>query len=163
MELKPRFEYRYSGSVDALETQLSAALSRPDASCTGGIREGFLELSLRSKRPPFWAPQLRARLIKRESDTLIRGRFAPKPETWTFFMAVYAAVVFSTGIGAVYGFSQYSLGHEAWALWSIPIGIVLVAFVWLGARLGQGLGADGMQMLTSFVHESLGSADPARD
>jgi hypothetical protein len=155
VELKPRFEYHFDGSQALLEARLEEALSRPEAGCKGGIREGFLELAVRNEHPPFWAPQLRARIVAEGAQTLVRGRFAPKPQTWTFFIAVYAAVVFSTGVGAVFGFSQYSLGHDAWALWSVPIGALLVAFVWLGARLGQGLGASDMATLTAFVRESL--------
>jgi uncharacterized membrane protein YfcA len=63
--------------------------------------------------------------------------------------------VFSTGVGAVFGFAQYSLGHDAWALWSVPIGVALVACVWAGARLGQSLGADNMQTLANFVRDAL--------
>jgi hypothetical protein len=155
VELKPRFEYRYEGKAEHLELGLAEAVSRPEATCKGGIREGFLELVLNVKHPPFWAPQLRARIIPEESHTLIRGRFAPKPETWTFFIAVYAAVVFSTGVGAVFGFSQFSLGRSPWALWSLPIGALLVGCVWAFARIGQGLSAKDMQTLATFVRDSL--------
>ncbi len=161
MELKPKFEYRFEGSVEDLESRLSQVVSQPEARCKGGIREGFLELSINTKHPPFWAPQLRARVFSEDSHTCIRGRFAPKPETWTLFVAVYAATLFSTGVGAVFGLSQYSLGHAAWALWSIPIGIALVSCVWLGARLGQQLGADDMKTLGNFVRACSPSGDAA--
>ena len=155
MELKPRFEYRFTGTPEEVEQRIALAVDRPDQSCRGGFREGYLELSLNLKNPPFWAPQLRARLTAEGPHAFIRGRFAPKPETWTFFVAVYAAVVFSTGVGAVFGFSQYSLGHDAWALWSVPVGIALVACVWTGARLGQSLGANDMKTLANFVRDAL--------
>jgi hypothetical protein len=158
VELKPSFEYRFDGSQAELESTFSDAIGRPDASCIGGIREGFLELSTNARHPPFWAPQLRATVRQHDSHTLIEGRFAPKPETWTLFVAVYAAVIFSTGVGAVFGFSQYSLGHDAWALWSLPLGAVSISCVWLGARLGQSLGAEDMETITNFVKESLSDA-----
>jgi hypothetical protein len=155
LELKPRFEYRFAGSPEEVERRIARAVDRPEQSCKGGIRDGHLELSPNLKSPPFWTPQLRAQLTADGPHTFIRGRFAPKPETWTFFVAVYAAVVFTTGVGAVFGYSQYSLGHDAWALWSVPVGLVLVACVWMGARLGQSLGASDMETLANFVRDCL--------
>jgi hypothetical protein len=155
VELKPRFQHRFNGAKESAEEKIEEALQRPESICRGGIREGFLVLSVRDERPHFWSPQLRARILDEDPSTLIRGRFAPKPDTWTMFIAIYAAVVFSTGVGAVFGLAQLSLGSDPWALWSIPVGLALVGCVWLGARLGQELGAEDMQTLSTFVRETL--------
>ncbi len=157
MQLRPSFRYRCSGTAAEGLARLQSAMQEDEATCRGKIREGKLELIVDDPHPHFWAPELRARIYDEEGDLVVKGYFAPKPDTWTMFLAIYAATVFSTGVGTVFGFAQWQLGHSAWALWSLPVGLFAVACVWLGARLGHELGSEDMQTLRSFVEENVGS------
>ncbi len=135
--------------------RLREALHEPDSPCRGRVREGRLELIVNDEKPHFWAPELRARIYEEDEEAVIRGHFAPKPDTWTMFLAIYAATIFSTGVGTVFGLAQWQLGSSPWALWALPLGTMAVGCVWLGARLGQQLGSDNMDTLRNFVEDTL--------
>ncbi len=151
MQLRPSFRYSCPGTAATAMERLSVAMSEDGASCRGRVREGRVELIVADEHSHFWAPELRARIYDEDESFVVKGYFAPKPDTWTMFLAIYAATVFSTGVGTVFGFAQWQLGHSPWAMWSLPIGLVAVASVWLGARLGQQLGAGDMETLGQFV------------
>ena len=159
MQLRPSYRYQCSEDVESATQKLRDALHEPSATCRGRIREGRIELVVDDARPHFWAPELRARIHDDDSGTVILGHFAPKPDTWTMFLAIYAATIFSTGVGTVFGLAQWQLGKLPWALWSLPIGIGAVACVWISARIGQTLGADNMNTLRRFIEENLSHSD----
>jgi len=154
--LRPLFLQRSNASAEAVTAALGEALRSEDASCTGRIREGRIEVVVRDEAPHFWAPELRARIVEDEDSTRIEGYFAPKADTWTMFVAIYAATVFSTGIGVVFGLAQWQLGSSPWALWSLPVGAFAIFCVRLGAHIGQRWGADNIQTLRDFIKDSVG-------
>ncbi len=141
--------------------QLREAMSEPGAPCRGRVREGRVELLVADENPHFWAPEMRARIYDEGAEFVVKGYFAPKPDTWTMFLAIYAATIFSTGVGTVFGFAQWQLHHTPWALWSLPLGLVAIVCVWLGARMGQQLGARDMDTLQEFMKEAVEPAKKA--
>lgn len=159
MQLRPTYQSKQSGDPEGVIARMRAALDTPGAVCRGRVRAGRLEIAVHDAKPPFWAPELRARIYQDGDQTLIRGRFAPKPETWTMFLAIYAATIFSTGISTVFGLAQWQLGSSPWALWALPIGVAAICSVWLGARMGQRLGANDMETIRTFIRHALASGD----
>ena len=161
MQLRPSFRYQCTGGAESVATRIADALKLPGAPCRGRVRDGRLELVVNVEDPHFWAPEMRARIFEEGPQTIVQGHFAPKPETWTMFLAIYAATLFSTGIGGVFGLAQWQLGSSPWALWTVPAGLAAIGMVWLGARLGQRLGADNMQTLQTFVEQVLSAESAA--
>ncbi len=159
MQLRPSFQHQSAQSMSDAERRLADALTSPETTCHGRIRDGRLELTVVSDDPAFWAPELRAQLTEQAGNTIVKGYYSPKTETWTLFLAIYALTVFSTGVGTVFGLAQWQLGSPAWALWSLPIGVFAVACVWLGARIGQQLGSDDMRTIEAFIRTTLTTAE----
>jgi len=155
MQLRPSYQYQSSRDAEDVTERLREALHEQNAPCRGRVREGRVELIVNDEKPHFWAPELRARIYEEGERAVIRGHFAPKPDTWTMFLAIYAATIFSTGVGTVFGLAQWQLGSSPWALWTLPLGLAGVCGVWLAARMGQTLGADNMATLQRFIEDTL--------
>jgi len=51
--------------------------------------------------------------------------------------------------------SQSTLGMPAWGFLGVPVALALAAFTYGAAFIGQGLGAEEMYVLRSFVDEAL--------
>lgn len=158
MELRPQYHQEFSLAAEDAIARLSFALKQEASPVRGRVVGNKVEIMC-SGDTHFWSPELRGRILEHgDGQSRLRSRFTPHQNTWTMFLAIYAGVIFSTGIGATFGLAQLTLKHNAWALWSIPIGIILIALVWLGARIGQSLGSDEMQVLKDFVRDSIANS-----
>ena len=93
------------------------------------------------------------RLDHEKVGSSIFGRFAPKPEVWTFFMFLYVLVAFLALFGAVFGYVQWASNEPPWGLWAVWIGIPLLGLLHLASYVGQRLGKDQMEELRSRLDE----------
>jgi hypothetical protein len=92
-----------------------------------------------------------------EEGSRLRARIGPHPHVWTLFVGLHAFVGFSGLGGVMYGLSQWTAGESPWALWALPLMLVLHAFIAGAAFIGQGLGADQTYQLRSFMDDVLAS------
>lgn len=111
----------------------------------------------------FWSPVLNIEIREEEDETSLHGRFSPEPNIWTGFMAIYGVLVLIALIGAVVGLSQLSLGGSAWGLMLVPATAVMGAFIYGAAFIGQGLSAEQMYEMRSFVDDVIESCDSCED
>jgi uncharacterized iron-regulated membrane protein len=101
-------------------------------------------------RRSYLSPTLNLETAEEGGRQLI-GRFHPHPNVWTGFMALFG-IIAMLGIGGVmYGFAQMTVDQRPWGLWAGPIAAALIAFVYGAAFIGQGLSADEMHEMRSFV------------
>jgi hypothetical protein len=88
------------------------------------------------------------------SETLC-GRFSPHPNVWTGFLTLYATLFMGGVFGLIFGFSQWSLSMTPWGLVGVPVALALAAFTYGAAFIGQGLGAEEMYTIRSFVDDAM--------
>jgi hypothetical protein len=95
----------------------------------------------------FWSPHLSVYLSDQETGTQIFGRFSPRPEIWTMFMAIYAVAAGCGFVAAIYGYCQWFMGQSPWALLLVPVCLSIIVLLHIGSLFGQSLSADQMQLL----------------
>ncbi len=78
-----------------------------------------------------------------------RGRFAPRPDLWTFIIFVYFVMAFLMLFGASFGYVQWTMDDWPWGLLALPIGAVVIASLHVASRIGQRLGDEQMRQLRS--------------
>ena len=121
-----------------------------------------LELTLCGERVRFWSPQLACLVLEKPGGgTLIKARFGPHPHVWGLYLAGYAAGIMLTLGLLVLGCVQLWLNQSAWALWCVPIAMLITALTYGAAYVGQGLGASQMYYLRHHLEAMLKGASSA--
>ena len=153
--MRPRFEMVVPEPPAQTLQRLHDVLRRADGPCTGSILGRHVRLRIREEHRHFWTPQLDVEVEAREDGSLVRGLFGPHPDIWTFFIATYAVMTFCGITGLIFGLVQWSLGWTPWALWSVPIAVLMIGSVYGVALIGQRLGHDQMVQLRAFLNQSI--------
>ena len=96
-----------------------------------------------------WSPYLSVQVEARQRGSLLRGRFGPHPEVWTFYMFLSSALGFLALIGLILGFVQWQSGMDAWGFWATFLGMPGLAILYLISAVGQKLSAHQMDELKS--------------
>ncbi|TWT94608.1 hypothetical protein [Stieleria varia] len=103
----------------------------------------------------FWSPHLSVQVSDVETGSQALGRFSPRPEIWTMFMAIYA-VVATVGFGAaILGYVQWFLGSTPWAIALLPLGFIVIAALHMASLIGQSLSSDQMDLLRGRLDETI--------
>lgn len=156
--MRPRFELRFPGSIDALRDALDDDL-RKTSLCEGEVFRSNAALWLPEDKRSLWSPYLNLTFESDEeqpSVTLVHARFSPHPNVWTFFIAVYFAIAL-IGVGfSVYGMVAWSLEGNPWWLLGAPASALTIAFVFGASLIGQGLSASEMHDLRHVVEHACG-------
>jgi hypothetical protein len=155
MAIRPRMRptFEIPMKVDGTRTlaRLRARLERDGGRVTGQVVGSHAYLQVRPERQTLLSPHLDLKLRERDGRIVLHGRFGPRPNVWTGFMAVYG-VLFLAGVGGlVLGWAQTSVAEYPWGFWLAPAAAATIAFVYGAAVIGQGLTQDEMYLLRSFV------------
>ena len=89
----------------------------------------------------------------RNAGTMVSTRVGPHPHVWTLFLALHTVKAFLGRAGPMYGLSQWMMDGPAWGLLSLPAALCLHAFVAGSAFVRQGLSADHVYRLRTFVDD----------
>jgi hypothetical protein len=131
---------------------MKAALARPGAPVTAIIVPSQVELRLPEAQQRLLTPVLH--VVCRADDAgahTMYARFSPHPHVWMLVVAVYFALA-CVGLGGLsWGMAQSILGGPLWAYALAPIAIALGGFVHGAVLIGQGLEAEHMHVLRSFL------------
>ena len=95
----------------------------------------------------FWSPHLSVQISDTDTGSQLFGRFSPRPEVWTMFMAIYAVVTIAIFAALIYGYVQWFLGESPWALAIVPAGVLIIGGLHLASLIGQSLSSDQMDLL----------------
>lgn len=157
--MRPMFVLPLPVAGDAVVQQIRRRLREPKARVEGAVLSAGAELTTAQSERHFWSPCLSVEVARDDEGAwVLSGRFAPEPNVWILFLGVYG-IVGMAGLGAfVYGLSQWMVGESPWALAGVPAALALVAFTYGAAFIGQGLGAEEMYRLRSFVDDCIESA-----
>lgn len=164
---RPRFDLEYSAAPLELIAQVEQRASELNtvhlsvfvdggAAADAVQRVHKLELTLRGERVRFWSPQLSCLLAETPTGgTHIKARFGPHPHVWGLYLAGYATGILLTLGFLVLGCVQLWLEQSAWAVWCVPIAMLITALTYGAAYVGQGLGAGQMYDLRRHLEALL--------
>jgi len=155
LRLRPRFRKKIELPSEEVKERIHASIKNNSALCTGKIVDNHIILKIPTAQQHYWSPQLTLELEKDNNATLLRGLFGPKPGVWTMFVFFYSAVGFLTLMGLIFGLSQMMLKMDAYGLWSVPVGAVLLLGLFILSKIGQGLGQEQMHQLNTIVTNAL--------
>jgi len=114
-----------------------------------------IDLRIEESRTRLWSPRLTVHVEDAPEGSLLRCRFAPRPEIWTGFMFLYSFCVFAILFGATLGYVQQVSNETPWGYWAIPAGLLVIAGIHLAGYWGQRLAADQMTELRQRLDELL--------
>jgi hypothetical protein len=160
LRMRPRFKRVLSISPDQVLRLLSDALESTRV-VSGRVYRRSAVFKVPAEVRHFWSPQLHLAVESHDGEAEIVGRFSPHPTVWSFFIALYVAIAFGGTMGVTFGFSQWTLGTNPYALWAGPVAITLAVLVYVAARVGQHLGRDQMNLLFEFLGTTLGTSQGA--
>lgn len=155
-ELRPRFILKSNLSIDQITSSISNQLSE-DITVNGSVDKKYAILKIPSNNQHYWSPELQVHLEKDEDseDTIIRCLVGPKQTVWSMFMFSYIAIAAITLFVGMYGLIQLQLGHSNYAVYVIPIGILILPSIYTFSKIGQKTGRDQMLHLISFLYHSI--------
>ncbi|MCK5104940.1 MAG: hypothetical protein KAR17_19090 [Cyclobacteriaceae bacterium] len=155
LRIRPRFRKEVSDAPEIVKDKIKTALESNSANCTGKIVDNHVIFKIPVSQQHYWSPQLTLDLEPKNSGSLIRGLYGPKPGVWTMFVFFYSAIGFLTMMGLIFGLSQMTLKMDPYGLWSVPIGGILLIGLFVISKIGQRLGQEQMQQLKDFLDDSL--------
>lgn len=164
--LRPVFVRPMAGApsrfLDALRQALDRSSGQP-GECRGKVFANGAILRLCDAECRVWSPALHLAVEGRGDGDgggstgnggdgwQLHGTFSPSSPVWTAFVAIYLGLA-CVGIGtACWGGAQLIMNETPWAFVGVPITLALAAFTYGAAFIGQGLGAEDMYALRSFV------------
>ena len=103
------------------------------------------------ERRSLLSPHLELELREGEEGIVLHGRFSPRPNVWTGFMALFFFLGMLGLCGLIYGLAQLMLAGPIWTMWSAPVSLALIAFIYGAAFIGQGLSTDEMFEIRAFI------------
>lgn len=156
LRIRPRFKKVVELPSDQIKVMIHEHLKRSPEVCKGEIVDHHVILKIPKKDQHYWSPQLSLELENIENGTLIRGLFGPKPGVWTMFVFFYSAIGFLTLLGLLFGLSQMMLKMEAYGLWIVPVGLLLMAGLFIMSKVGQSMGRQQMHQLREFLAKAVG-------
>lgn len=160
--MRPRVSVRVGDHPDAALAAVQSWAEYSPRCRVISASSRHLVLSVGADEATTWSPYLDLDFEPQPDGTRIRGRFGPSPHVWTFFLAIYAALTFVCIGSAMFGLSQMTMGAEPWALWVMPVGGVMMGLTYLGALVGQRLGAEQMQELQLTLDDALDDLQPTQ-
>ncbi len=149
--MRPTFEIPMK--VDGTRTMLRIKdrLERGSRRVYGQVVGSYAYVSIPPEKQSLLSPHLNLELYPRDGQIVLRGRFSPRPNVWTGFIAVYALLGMIGLAGLMFGWAQTTVDEYAWGFWAVPAALALAAFVYGAAVIGQGLTQDEMYVLRNFV------------
>lgn len=159
--VRPTFSQALPVEPQVFLTQLAEAIANVEGRCRGHMLSDGAILKIRREERRVWSPALHLHL-DHETGSEVVGRFSPSSPVWTAFIAIYiglACVVLGAGS---YGYAQMLVEETPWAFLGVPIAFLFGGLTYGAAFIGQGLGAEDMHELRSFV-ERVAAASPGRD
>ncbi len=155
IQIRPRIRFVVPFTPEETLNRIRSQIEKDSVPFTGTFRTGYATIRIPEDEQHYWSPELTIGLEKHEKGTLVRGLFGPKPAVWTLFASFYALSSFVGFIGLMWGSSQWSLGLSPYALWAVPIAILLLGSAYAIAYVGQKLGHEQIETMQAFLKETL--------
>jgi hypothetical protein len=155
VRLRPRFDLVVSLSPDEVMARFRQRIDAGNQPCRLSLLERQVEVSVRAEHQHFWSPFLNMLVYPDEGRTILRGKFGPNVNVWTFFLALYAILSLTGTTGFIAATSQLQIGEAPTGFYLTAACLVLAGLVWLAGQLGQRLAHDQIEHIHAYVHEVL--------
>lgn len=147
-ELRPHFEIFVSASAVATIEQIRSGIGQAGGAVHGWATAPYAELRLPNERGRFWSPRLSIYVEDTAAGAHLRCRLGPKPDVWTLYVALYAALIIDGLVFCGLAFSKWKLGEShRLALWGAVAPGMGVLALYVSAFVGQRLARDDMRAL----------------
>lgn len=158
LRMRPRFRKKVSLSPDEVMARFESCFDSSDCPYVSQFHEYQVEITVPDDRQHFWSPYLNL-LIEPDGDGAeLDGRFGPNISVWTMFVAAYAVLGISGGVGLMMGFSQMSLDQSASGFMVAAGCLAGIVLVYVVALFGQRLAGPQMLEIRKFVEENFSGA-----
>lgn len=157
--LRPRCRITSDKPTNELLEKIKKSVKKHSDSFEGEIVQEHAFIRIPKAFQHYWTPELHVWIREQDGESVVYGVMGPKPKIWTMFMFLYVGVITSTFLGGTYGIIQMWLGMDAPFLWSIPLGILGMAFVFGAAQYGQYKGRKQMEILKGFLYDTVEEED----
>lgn len=147
LSMQPTFTLNVPVSADQAIARIRRAIAQPELSSHVVSAGHCVDYKVDDVDRRFWSPHLSIQLYDTESGAEAFGRFSPRPEIWTMFMAIYFVAAICSFAAAIYAYVQWFLGASPWALTIIPVAILVIVALHIASLIGQSWSADQMQLL----------------
>jgi len=121
--------------------------------CTGVSVGRHAELFVPEADQRLWSPWLSVTADDRNDGTMLRGRFAPHPNVWTFYLFLAFGLGFALLVGTTWGYAQWATETTPWPLIAVPLVMALGVALYVASQIGQRLGAEQMILLRKALEE----------
>ena len=155
LRVRPRFRMEIPLSPEEILKRLHDANKENPSTCILEFVSNHVTLKIPSAQQRYWSPQMQVELESTNNGTLLRGLIGPKPGIWTMFVFFYSAFGFLTMLGALFGISQIMLKMNPWALWSLPVGLIIILLLYMISHLGQQLSKDQIGILIEYLNSAI--------
>lgn len=153
--MRPTFRVVLHLPPDEVLARVERALAEPDCQVAGSLgRHGF-EIQVKPEHEHLWSPWLTVEVQAHPRGSELFARFSPKPEVWSFILALYALCVFGAIASVMWASSQALLGGSVAGLWGLLAAGVAALGLYLAGFVGQGLGGAQMYVLRRFLDQCL--------
>lgn len=153
--LRPRFRLTSNKDPQVVLDRIGEQLKKNNSMFKGQVVQEHAFIRFPEEKQQYWTPELHVWVREQDGETIIYGVMGPKPKIWTMFMFLYVGILTSAFFGGTYGVIQMMLGMDAPLLWSIPLGMLGLIFVYAAAQYGQYKGKAQMESLKQFLEETI--------
>ncbi|MEM9369422.1 MAG: hypothetical protein AAGD07_25895 [Planctomycetota bacterium] len=155
MRMQPTFRLRLRNRADELVDAMKLELR--SAAHVGRVVSAGASFDFRvpEKESRFWSPHLAVQVLEANEGCEVFGRFSPRPEIWTMFMAIYAIVAGWVFLALMFGYAQWHMGQAPWAFVLVPVGIGVIVGLHLASLVGQRWSVDQMHELSNRLESAL--------
>ncbi len=150
-QMRPTFEITMTSDGSRTMKRIKDRLEKGSKRLRGQVLGDHAYVQIPPEQQSLLSPHLNLSLIPRGDKVVLHGRFGPRPNVWTGFMAIYGILAMTALGGLMFGWAQTTVDEYAWGFWLAPSALALIAFVYGAAVIGQGLTTDEMYLLRNFV------------
>lgn len=157
IQIRPRYTLRVNLPPEEFLERIRKEISINDPVCSCRILTPHVILQISDEQRHYWSPQLTVEVeaCEKRNGSLLRCIIGPMPAVWTMFASFYALSVFVGLVGLVWGVSQWSLDMTPYALWLVPVSVIMIGIAYIIALAGQKLGYDQMVILQEILERSV--------
>jgi hypothetical protein len=156
--VQPAFTLDIPMPADELMSQIRKSVKEMGLRELVGSAGACVDLKIAADQRRFWSPHLNVQASQVENGSQLFCRFSPRPEVWTMFMAIYLVTACLIFAASIWGYVQWFLGDNPWALLFIPLGLFGIIVLHVASLIGQGLSADQMDQLRARLDALLAQA-----
>ncbi len=147
LTMRPTFQFSVAMDANQLSERIRRSLEAIEFCEHVKSKGRNFDFTIEPGIQRFWSPHLSVQLSHADSGTMVFGRFSARPEIWTMFFVVYEVMAVTAFAGAIYGYVQWALNANPWALALTPTGVLVIAMLHIASLIGQRLSSDQIKIL----------------